>query len=106
MFLFLMLFFVFNVCFVLCFVHNVYNRNTLVNDIKAISGSSKEYAEKESGSVIIPIYVVQMPSESFKSLIIPYNQNYWIYNWGLSGVLGGELKDYSRLVGESFNFDR
>ncbi|KSU63237.1 hypothetical protein AS034_03000 [[Bacillus] enclensis] len=89
MFLFLMLFFVFNVCFVLCFVHNVYNRNTLVNDIKAISGSSKEYAEKESGSVVIPIYVVQMPSESFKSLIIPYNQNYWIYNWGLSGVLRG-----------------
>jgi hypothetical protein len=61
----------------------------LVNDIKAISGSSKEYAEKESGSVIIPFYVVQMPSESFKSLIIPYNQNYWIYIWGLSGVLRG-----------------
>lgn len=44
------------------FVHNAYNRNMLVNDIKGNKGSSKESGEIDSGSAIIAIYVIQIPS--------------------------------------------
>lgn len=58
-----------------CFVHNVNNRNMLRNDIKGIKGSSKELAEIASGSVIITIYVIQIPSEGSKLAEKAYNQN-------------------------------
>ncbi|PFG06181.1 hypothetical protein ATG71_3025 [Bacillus sp. es.034] len=58
-----------------CFVHNVYNRNMLMNDIKGIKGSSKELAEIASGSVIITIYVIQIPSEGSRLAEKAYNQN-------------------------------
>jgi hypothetical protein len=58
-----------------CFVHNVYNRNMLVNDIKGNIGSSKELAEIASGSVIITIYVSQIPSKGYILAQRAYNQN-------------------------------
>lgn len=58
-----------------CFVHNVYNRNMLMNDIKSIKGSSKELAEIASGSVIITIYFIQIPSEGSRLAERAYNQN-------------------------------
>jgi hypothetical protein len=64
-----------------CFVHNVYNRNMLMNDIKSIEGSSKELAEIASGSVIITIYVIQIPSEGSRLAERAYNQN--LYFQGL-----------------------
>jgi hypothetical protein len=49
-----------------CFVHNVYYRNMLMNDIKSNKGSSKELAELASGSAVITIYVIQIPPEGSK----------------------------------------
>lgn len=66
-----------------CFVHNAYNRNMLMNDIKGIIGSSKELAEIASGSVIITIYVIQIPSEGSRLAERAYNQN--LYFQGLIG---------------------
>ncbi|WP_258261936.1 hypothetical protein [Rossellomorea sp. SC111] len=55
----------------------------LKNDIKSNKGSSKEYAEIASGSVIITIYVIQIPSEGSRLAERAYNQN--LYFWGLIG---------------------
>jgi hypothetical protein len=62
-----------------CFVHNAYNRNMLKKDIKSNKGSSKESAEIASGSAIITIYVIQIPSEGSKLAERAYNQNFYFW---------------------------
>ncbi len=61
------------------FVHNVINRNMLMNDIKRIKGSSKEIVEIVSGSAIITISVIQIPSKGLILALSPYNQNFPFY---------------------------
>ena len=71
----------------MCFVHNVNNRNMLRNDIKGIIGSSKELAEIASGSVIITVYVIQIPSEGPRLAEKAYNQNLYCKDMNRSRLI-------------------